>query len=224
MLSGGATLSGLHLRSHPFMKRIFFSTQTQHKMATPEPKNKRTEIREAAARLFRDKGYAATSMRDLARAVDLKAASLYNHFESKEDILRQICFDNAHRFLEGLQEVERGTGSATEKLRALISLHIQMATEDVTSITAFNDEWRHLNEPYLSEFKTIRRDYERRFQAIIEDGVRRGELCAIDPHIATYTIFSSMRWLYDWYKSGRRISTDDLQRDISSLLMKGLSV
>lgn len=193
-------------------------------MATPEPKNKRDEIREAAARLFRDKGYAATSMRDLARAVDIKASSIYNHFDSKEAILRQICLDNAHRFLEGLQEVERSTESATDKLRALIHLHIQIATEDLTSITAFNDEWRHLNEPFLSEFKAIRRDYERRFQTIIEDGMRKGELRPMDPHIATYTLFSSIRWLYDWYKSGKRISADELQRDISALLMNGLSV
>lgn len=193
-------------------------------MTMPEPKSKRDEIREAAARLFRDKGYAATSMRDLAGAVDIKASSLYNHFDSKEDILRQICFDNAQRFLAGLQEVESSAVSATEKLQALIGLHIRIATEDLTSITAFNDEWRHLNEPYLSEFKTIRRDYERRFQAIMEDGMNKGELRPMDPHIATYTLFSSMRWLYDWYKSGKRISTDDLQRDISALLMNGLSV
>lgn len=193
-------------------------------MTTPEPKSKRDEIREAAARLFRDKGYAATSMRDLAGAVDIKASSLYNHFDSKEDILRQICLDNALRFLAGLQEVESSAVSVTEKLRALIGLHIRIATEDLTSITAFNDEWRHLNEPYLSEFKAIRRDYERRFQAIMEDGMNKGELRPMDPHIATYTLFSSMRWLYDWYKSGKRISTDDLQRDISALLMNGLSV
>ncbi len=193
-------------------------------MTMPEPKSKRDEIREAAARLFRDKGYAATSMRDLAGAVDIKASSLYNHFDSKEDILRQICFDNAQRFLAGLQEVENSADSATEKLRALIGLHIQIATEDLTSITAFNDEWRHLNEPYLSEFKTIRRDYERRFQSIIEDGMNKGELRSMDSHIATYTLFSSMRWLYDWYKSGKRISADELQRDISALLMNGLSV
>ncbi|HRJ15899.1 MAG TPA: TetR/AcrR family transcriptional regulator, partial [Saprospiraceae bacterium] len=79
-------------------------------------------------------------------------------------------------------------------------------------------------EPYLSEFKTIRRDYERRFQSIIEDGMNKGELRSMDSHIATYTLFSSMRWLYDWYKSGKRISADELQRDISALLMNGLSV
>ncbi len=185
-------------------------------------KNKREEIREAAARLFRDRGYPATSMRDLAGAVELKAPSIYNHFASKEDILRNICFENARRFLEGLAEVEKMQGSAGQKLRALIRMHILIATEDATSVIAINDEWRHLKEPHLSEFIAIRRDYERRFQAIIEEGIHRGELKAVDPHIATYAVFSSMRWLYDWYKPGRNIATDHLEKDITCLLMEGL--
>ncbi len=191
-------------------------------MTVLDTKSKRDEIRDAAARLFRDRGYSATSMRDLANAVELKAPSIYNHFTSKEDILRQICFDNAQRFLDGLKEVEGMQAAAGEKLRALIRMHILIAMEDVTSIIAINDEWRHLSEPHLSEFIAIRRDYERRFQAIIEDGIRRNELKPIDPHLATYTIFSSMRWLYDWYKRGKEASAELVETDIICLLMEGL--
>jgi len=193
-------------------------------MPATEIKNKRDEIREAAARLFRDKGYRATSMRDLAEAVELKASSIYNHFLSKEDILRQICFDNAQRFLNGLIEVENMDAPADEKLRVLIHLHILIATEDVTSVIAFNDDWRHLEEPHLSEFVAIRRNYEQRFRAIIEEGVRSGVLKPLDPLIATYTIFSSMRWLYDWFKQGKKITTQDLEYNITELLMEGLAV
>ncbi len=191
-------------------------------MAIVETKSKREAIRIAAARLFRDKGYSATSMRDLAEAVDLKAPSIYNHFLSKEEILRHICFENAHRFLDGLSEIEKMKSSAGEKLRALIRMHILIATEDATSIIAFNDEWRHLSEPFLSEFSDIRRDYERRFQAIIEEGIRKGEIKDINPFVVTYTIFSSMRWLYDWFKPGRSISAEDIEGYIAQLLMEGL--
>ncbi len=191
-------------------------------MTTIEPSSKRAEIREAAAQLFRDKGYAATSMRDLADAVGLKAPSIYNHFASKEEILRSICFDNAQRFLNGLAQVERMSGSAAEKLRALIRLHILIATEDATSVIAINDEWRHLSEPYLSRFIAIRRDYEQRFKAIVEEGVRCGELRKVHPHIAVHTIFSSMRWLHDWYKSGKSITPTDIERDIEGILMEGI--
>jgi len=179
-------------------------------------------ICEAAARLFRDKGYKSTSMRDLAREVRLKASSLYNHIQSKEEILQEICFDNARRFLEGMTEVEKLEASAADKIRALIRLHICIATNDVTSVTAFNDEWRHLSEPHLSEFKALRREYEQRFRLIIEEGVRLGELKPLHSTVALYTIFSSVRWLYDWFRTGKGISANDVERNIIRLLMEGM--
>ncbi|MCB9273840.1 MAG: TetR/AcrR family transcriptional regulator [Lewinellaceae bacterium] len=192
-------------------------------MATTEKnKTKKQLIREAAARLFRDKGYSATSMRDLADAVHLKASSLYNHISSKEEILKDICFENAQRFLATMEEVERTQASATEKVKALLRLHIHTATEDITSVTAFNDEWRHLSEPYLSEFKALRKNYEGRFQAIIEAGIRSGEFQAVEPAIALYTLFSAVRWLYDWYKPGKKIGAEALEKQVCGLLMQGL--
>jgi TetR/AcrR family transcriptional regulator, cholesterol catabolism regulator len=191
-------------------------------MQITETTHKQKEIREAAARLFRDKGYAATSMRDLAQAVDLKASSIYNHFESKEDILRQICFDNARRFLHGLHEIENTNSSSGEKLRALLHMHILIASEDLTSVTAFNDEWRHLAQPHLNDFIQIRKDYELRIVRIIEAGIACGELKPVNPFIAMHAIFSSMRWVYDWYKPGKKITFDDLVNDISTCLLHGI--
>jgi AcrR family transcriptional regulator len=184
--------------------------------------NKRQLICEAAARLFRDKGYPATSMRDLAREVELKASSLYNHIQSKEEILQEICFENARRFLEGMEKVEKMEGTAADKIRALIRLHIRIATEDITSVTAFNDEWRHLSEPYLNKFKNLRRDYENRFRAIVAEGIAQGTFKPLNTSIVLYTLFSSVRWLYDWYKPGKKITPRDLERDIITMLMNGM--
>lgn len=184
---------------------------------------KKQLILEAAARLFRDKGYSATSMRDLARAVDLKASSLYNHISSKEDLLRDICFHNARQFHHRLQEIERMPEGAVAQLRALIHLHIQTATEDLTSITAFNDEWRHLTEPHLSEFIAMRKDYEHRFRAIIKAGIEAGDLKEVDPNVALYTILSAVRWVYDWYKPGKSVQIDQLERELAGILLNGLT-
>lgn len=185
-------------------------------------KSKKEQIYEAAARLFRDKGYQATSMRDLAKEVGLRASSLYNHFPSKSDVLREICTKNAQRFLSGMLEVESLDVSATEKLTRLIRLHIQLSLEDVTSVTAFNDEWRHLEEPHLSEFLQLRKDYESRFQAIISTGVASGEFKPVNPLILSYTLFSSLRWLYDWYKPGKKITAEMLEEELLVILLEGL--
>ena len=188
----------------------------------PEEKSKKQIIYEAAARLFRDKGYTATSMRDLAKAVDLKASSLYNHIRSKEEILQGICFENARRFLAGMNKVEAMPSSTPEKVKALIQLHISIATEDLTSVTAFNDEWRHLSEPMLSEFLQLRKDYERRFKIIIDKGIAEGDFRVLDSSILLYTLFSSIRWVYDWYKPNKSIDHDKLEVEISEFLMRGM--
>ncbi len=187
-----------------------------------ETKNKKQQIYEAAARLFRDKGYSATSMRHLAEAVALKASSLYNHIGSKEDLLRDICFENAHKYLSNLNEVAKSELSHLDKVKALIELHLTMATEDVTSVTAFNDEWRHLSEPWLSDFVQLRKDYEKGFQQIIQAGIDAGEIHAAHPQTLLYTLLSAMRWLYDWVKPEKQTDIQTLKAELSDFLIRGL--
>ncbi|KAA3636778.1 MAG: TetR/AcrR family transcriptional regulator [Bacteroidetes bacterium] len=186
-------------------------------------RSKKKVIQIAAAKLFRDRGYAATSMRDLAEAVHLKASSLYNHISGKEEILKDICFETSQRFLEALEEVEKKDISYSEKIRHLIQLHIQTAMTDVTSITAFNDEWRHLSEPHLSTFKTIRKEYENRFRDIIQQGMDNHQIRNGDPTIILYTILSSVRWLYDWYRPDRVLTSSELEDSIINILMSGIA-
>lgn len=187
-----------------------------------DTRSKKQVILEAAARLFRDKGYSATSMRDLARAVNLKASSLYNHIESKEALLQEICFNNAHRFLQGMAEVEKMPASHLDKIKALIRLHIEIATRDVTSVTAFNDEWRHLKDPHLSNFMELRKDYEQRFLALLQAGIDQGEIKDLDARVMLYTLFSSMRWIYDWLRKDREMDVDQLVAQLITLLLSGM--
>ena len=184
---------------------------------------RKEEIYQVAARLFQEKGYRATSVRDLARALGLKPSSLYSHIGGKEEILRKICFDNAERFLEGIGRVEAmQQASAAEQVRALIRLHIEVALHDITSLTVFNDEWRHISEPWLSAFKAMRRDYERRFRQIIERGIEAGEFKPLNPHTILYTILNAVRWLHYSHPAKRDITPQQLERDLLTLLMDGL--
>lgn len=183
---------------------------------------KKNLIMEAAARLFRDRGYSATSMRDLAKAVHLQASSLYSHINSKQEILREICFHNAHRFLAGIEGIEQAYPTPREQVRQLIFLHLKIATSDETSITAFNDEWRHLEEPDLGQFIKLRKRYESRFRSIIEAGIEAGTFQDINPTIVMYTILSSLRWVYDWSQTGKTISVEEIGEQITKIVLTGL--
>ncbi len=188
------------------------------------PTAKKTIILVAAAKLFRDKGYKATSMRDLAAAVNLKASSLYNHIGSKEELLKEICFANANRFLKGLEEIDHQNICAFDKIKALLKLHITIALEDITSITSFNDEWRQLSEPDLSLFLEMRKDYEKRFIQIIEKAQLEKSIKSIDPTICLYTILSSTRWVYDYNKQSKKKKPDQILASIQKIILDGISL
>lgn len=194
-----------------------------------KPKKRKKEvIYEAAAQLFREKGYKAASMRDLAERVDLKVSSLYSHIGSKEELLQKICFDNAQLFVEGMNLVEAQESTAIEKIKALIALHVDIAVKNPTSVTVFNDEWKHLTNKgensNLSLFLRLRKDYENRFQQIIIQGTKEGELKNINSNIALYTILTSVRWLHYWYKPARSVQPELLKKQIANLLLNGLAV
>jgi len=186
-------------------------------------KSKKEEVFQEAALLFQEKGYAAASMRELAKRVGLKqASSLYNHYKHKEEILQQICFENAHKFINGIKTIEADATSSTEKIKALIRLHIDIATQDISSVTVFNDEWRHLTEPHLSSFLVLRKAYEERFKKIVKQGMQDGDFRALDPTITFYTLLNSIKWIH--HKSHLEKEADKivLQNNITTFLLKGL--
>lgn len=181
-------------------------------------------IFEEAASLFHEKGYAASSMRDLAARVELSVSSLYSHIGGKEEILQKICFDNARHYLRIMADIEDSMADPIDQIKALVRQHIEIALEDITSVTVFNAEWKHLSEPYLSEFVKMRRDYERRFIKIIINGQEAGQIANIDPTIALFTLLSSLRWLHQRQASRKGITRKALETNIVSMLLQGLTV
>lgn len=187
---------------------------------------KKVAIYEAAALLFRERGYRAASMRELAERVNLKVSSLYSHIGSKEELLQKICFDNAQNFIEGLDTIQQKGGTVVEQLQEVISLHVDIAVKNPTSVTVFNNEWRHLTDRKgqrnLSAFLELRKTYESRLQNIIQVGIEQKELRNTDSRVALYTLLTAVRWLHYWYKPSRNVSPTTLKEQLANLLLYGL--
>jgi AcrR family transcriptional regulator len=185
--------------------------------------SRKEQVIRSAAELFREKGYAASSMRDLAQKLGIEAASLYSHIKSKEEILQQLCFDMATEFRKSLAEVEKKNLSATEKLRLGIIGHIQVMAKDLTASAVFMNEHRHLSQPYLRDFLLLRINYINRFKAIIEEGARLGEFKdSIDKKLAVMTLFSSLNWMPMWYDPSSKIDSSELGQQLADMLVNGL--
>jgi AcrR family transcriptional regulator len=176
-----------------------------------------------AAELFKEKGYAAASMRDLAQKLGIEAASLYSHIRSKEEILRTLCFDMAAEFRASLDAVEKMKVPASEKLRIGIEEHVKVMARDLTASAVFMNEHRHLSQPYLRDFLLLRINYINRFKKIIEEGIRTGELKPhIDTKLSVMTLFSSLNWMPLWYSPENSIEPAELGRQLADMLINGL--
>jgi AcrR family transcriptional regulator len=185
--------------------------------------SRKEQVIRRAAELFREKGYVASSMRDLAQKMGIEAASLYSHIRSKEEILQNLCFDMAAEFRKSLEEVERQNISATEKLRKGIIGHVQVMARDLTASAVFMNEHRHLSQPYLRDFLLLRINYINRFKNIIEAGMKSGEFkTSIDKKLAVMTLFSSLNWMPQWYDPSSKIDPTALGLQLADMLVNGM--
>jgi len=185
--------------------------------------SRKEQVIRKAAELFREKGYAASSMRDLAQMLGIEAASLYSHIKSKEEILQSLCFDMAAEFRKSLDEVEKQDIPASVKLKEGIIGHIQVMAKDLTASAVFMNEHRHLSPAYLRDFLLLRINYINRFKKIIEDGITSGEFkVTIDKKLAVMTLFSSLNWMPQWYDPDSNLVPADLGEQLADMLINGL--
>jgi AcrR family transcriptional regulator len=184
--------------------------------------DRKEQINEIAQTLFRNKGYAATSMRDLAKEVGIEPASIYSHVKSKEALLQKICFRIADEFFDALQGILKEDLSAEEKLSTAIDAHVGVILNNLDATTVFFHEWKHLSEPSLSEFKTLRNKYEKQFRSIIEAGIESDEFDEVDAHVSIKLLFAMMNSIYEWYNPKGKLKQQEIVRNIVETFVFGI--
>ncbi|MEA2518755.1 MAG: hypothetical protein QOF49_835 [Chloroflexota bacterium] len=186
---------------------------------------RRREIDEVASELFRANGYAATSVRDIARALDMQGASLYAHVASKEDVLWSIVERAATDFERAADRATADTPSAdaVERLAALVEAHVEVVTADPERSSVFVTEWRHLSEPRRRAVSERRDAYERRFRTAIDDGVRVGAFRPTDAAIGATFVLTALNGIATWYRPDGRLSPDRIADHYVELALRALS-
>ena len=176
-----------------------------------------------AAKLFREKGFSATSMRDLAEHVGVEAASLYNHISSKAEILQEICFKTANNFMSHIEEVDATPNkTAIEKIQAILRFHIKQMLDNYEEVYVSDREWKHLTDPYLSNMQSQRRAYRQRIALVIEEGIRRGEIKPIDAPTAVLIMLHAISGIESWHRSKKKIPGELLEDNMVQILVDGL--
>ena len=184
--------------------------------------SRREIIIEKAATLFKEKGFKAASMREIADVVGVEAASLYNHIKSKNELLNIICFDVANRYTHKLEEVESSKLTTLAKGESLLRFHIDGMVNHFEEVYVSDREWKHLDNPYLSNMQNQRRTYRKRFAAIIEEGIKKKEIKKIDAATAVLIMLHAIGGIESWHRSTQKIIGKELEENMVTFLIDGL--
>ena len=189
-----------------------------------ETGSRRREIDEVASELFHANGYAATSVRDIARKLDIQGASLYAHVASKEDVLWSIIDTTATTFERGADSAVEDASAADpiDRLAALVEAHVETVTSDPERASVFVTEWRHLSPDRRGTIAARRDAYEARFRDTIRDGIAVGEFRQTDPDLAATFLLTALNGIATWYRPDGRLSADRIADHFVDLALRSL--
>ncbi len=182
------------------------------------------QVYAAALRLFREKGYHATSMQDIAVAVGLYKGSLYHYIGGKQDLLLQV-FDRATGKLVADVEAIAADSSLppSAQLRLVVGAHVSAVSTNMDALTVYLHEWRALAGDALASVQAQSERYTLLVSEIVGRGVTLGEFETSDVRIATLGLLGMCNWLCQWYHPDGRLGPAEIAGHFADLVLDGLT-
>lgn len=180
-------------------------------------------IHEAGLQLIYAKGYDAMSLRDLAAKVGLQPGSLYNHINTKQELLFELIHNHMVVLMERVDETLAGINDPKKRLEAFIAFHLTYHIERKREVFIGSAELRSLEPKNRKRIVNLRRDYEDRLADILEAGVAAKKFKTGDVRVSTYAILAMLTGICTWYAPKGRIDSDELIAVHTRLVMQGVT-
>jgi AcrR family transcriptional regulator len=177
----------------------------------------------AAAELFYEHGYAATSTADIAERMGIQRGSVYYYFDTKEGLLLELIEDVYRHALDSLARVQTSDADALGKLRALICDHVHAFTERLIPGAIVINESRSLSPDNRDRLRRDAEAYEAGVVALIEEGQAAGLIRAeLDPRLASLTVLGALNWIHRWYRPTDPANAERIAGQFAEVLLGGL--
>jgi TetR/AcrR family transcriptional regulator, cholesterol catabolism regulator len=197
-----------------------FSELEGERMSTPRTK----EIIAAAAKLFKEKGYHATTIQDVADEVGMLKGSLYYHIKSKEELLYLVTKEPIRELIERQKKLMESRLSPQQKIIDFIRSHLQAFDENYPHMFVFLQEKASLAEPVQAEVAGIDFRYETLLEAILQEGVeRRIFRQELDLKMMAFSILGMCNWMFKWYSKGGRLTIDEIAHNMAETVLNGIT-
>ncbi|MDK8463698.1 TetR/AcrR family transcriptional regulator [Marinobacter sp. SS13-12] len=183
-----------------------------------DPASARGRLLHEAARLFRDKGYERTTVRDLAAAVGIQSGSLFHHFRTKEEILKAVMVETIRLNTALMQAAVDAATTHRDKLQALVRAELESIngqTGEAMAVLVF--EWRSLSEASQAYVLELRDIYEQLWLDVLEELRKQGVLAA-DPFVVRRLLTGALSWTVTWYRPDGGLTLDDLTEQVVAMM------
>jgi len=193
--------------------------------STPTPRDSEAKLQlilRVSSQVFAERGFEATSVRDISRAAGVSLSGLYDYFESKQHLLYLIQSATFTFVLENLKARLAGTPNPVERLRLLVLNHIEYFLTHPNEMKVLSHEEDALEEPYREKVQAIKRRYYALARQIFDSLAAEGLASGIQPRIAVLSLFGMMNWPYKWYKAGVDPDAQELTAAIVGIFLHGV--
>jgi TetR/AcrR family transcriptional regulator, cholesterol catabolism regulator len=192
----------------------------QRKLRRNNETNRREELLRVSARLFREKGFDGTSIRDISGAAGMHSGSPFYHFKTKQDILVAVMEQGLAEGLRRLEAAIAGPGSAEQRLRRMIRAQLgTIIEEDNDFIPVLLYDWRSLTETNRRRVVALKDRYDSLWQQVIDALQQEGQLPG-DAQLVRLLVLGAVNWTGSWYKSGGRLSLDEVADGAARLFLR----
>jgi len=188
----------------------------------PKQKAVRDQILRSAADLFRERGYRATTLDDIAARLGMSKASLYTSFRAKDEMLAAISRETIEGFTRELGLVLASALRPEEKLRRIVREHVRFVIANRSFLTVFFSEEANLPPRFVRALARQKDRYDKGVESVIADGIRRGAFRDVPPRLVVFGLLGMLNWLYKWYNPRGRWGAEEISSAFLAVVEGGL--
>jgi AcrR family transcriptional regulator len=187
-------------------------------------KDRAKEILEVAAKLFREKGFKATSIQDISDALGLEKGAIYYWVKNKDEILYMLIETEGQMFLNMIRKLMKENINPVEKLKRFIKNHIKIMTENLDKAAVFFSEYKSLPEKWKKKVMIFRDEYENFLRTIIREGQEKREIRKdLDSKLIGFAILGMINWVYIWFSKDGKYSAEEIADTFSEIILSGIA-
>lgn len=176
-----------------------------------------------ATRLFYEKGYHATTMRQIAAGLDIKAGSLYNHFASKQDLLMRISYNTTRALLEGAEKrVEEAGGDPEARLRSFVEWHVEFHARDRLAARIADEQLHALEPRNRRKVMKLRDEHEQLLRSILAEGSESSGWNLDDDAVIAFAIGTMCTQVDTWYREDGRLNPSEIGKIYADFILRAL--